>query len=305
MQAHNPFHERPHAKPAPVADKILNKINKIMNPDITSFNKWIAMEKGVDSSIYSDIIFKLTRMPMAPAVAKEHLENIIFHMRDLNDKLGRNVGIHVSVCDYFSKINVLIKNPILIEESLLRTKEESAFQDELTGLFNRRYFNHELPGEIERFRRFGTSFSLLMLDLDHFKRFNDLHGYMAGDAALVAVAEVIAQSVRVYDKVVRYGGEEFAIILPQADRKKAGLVAERIRAAIEEQCIIHDGLNVGNMTVSVGVSTYPLDALDMTNLVRRADQALYVAKCRRNCVIAYFDYNRREARYTSHGRISA
>jgi len=126
-----------------------------------------------------------------------------------------------------------------------------------------------------------------MLDLDHFKRVNDQYGHMAGDAALKTVAQIITRIARSCDKAVRYGGEDFAVILPQTSRKEALAVAERIRKAMEKRSVTHDGDRAVHITLSAGVITYPVDARDRTDLVRRADQALYLAKCTRNCVVAY------------------
>jgi len=229
---------------------------------------------------------------MDPESAKKTWMSILRHAHELSGKLERNVGLPMAACDYLSTIHALVKHPVLIEENELRNKEENASRDWLTGLFNRRYFHKELLKEAERFRRFGTPFSLLMADVDHFKRFNDQHGHPAGDTALKTVAEVLTRIARVYDKTVRYGGEEFAVILPQTDRKEAIIVAERIRETMEKRSIVHDGLPLGMLTLSIGVGAYPLDALDMADLVRRADQALYLAKCRRNCVAALLDYHR-------------
>ena len=154
-------------------------------------------------------------------------------MQAINSALGRNVGLRIALYDLFVNKHHIMKQPIMLEDVLLEHKEECAFKDSLTGLYNRRYFNQEVPREIERFRRFGIPFSLLMLDLDRFKHFNDNFGHLAGDEALKTVAEVLSNSARIYDRIVRYGGEEFAIILPQASRKEALVSAERIRAAVE------------------------------------------------------------------------
>ena len=251
------------------------------------------LEKNHGKEVYADLLYKIARIQASPEEAQQIWITLLKHAQKLSRQLGRNVGIHVAACDYFSTVTAIVKHPILIEESLLKKKEESTFKDGLTGLFNRRYFTMELTREIERFRRFNTPFSLLMLDLDHFKQFNDRYGHMAGDQALKTVAEIITRLARIYDKAVRYGGEEFAVILPRADRKEALTVAERIRETMEKEPVLHGGLHRGPLTLSVGVSTYPLDALDMADLVKRADQALYMAKCKHNCVAAYSGSHRR------------
>ena len=151
---------------------------------------------------------------------------------------------------------------------------------------------------MERFRRFGHPFTLLMLDLDHFKDFNDTYGHSAGDQALRDIAQILGETARLLDSVVRYGGEEFAVILPQTTREEAVGVAERIRQAVQRHSINFAGQQLPAITVSIGLACFPNDALDMASLVQRADQALYQAKVTRNCVRPFSDHQRTHTRYT-------
>lgn len=269
--------------------------------------KWSTLEKQFGIVVYQEVIYKLTRLRFPAEDAKGYWHDSINNLQTLNASLGRDVGIRVALFDYLSNINQFLKNPIMLEEREVEQNEESAYKDTLTGLYNRRIFNQEIPREVERFRRFGIPFSLLMLDLDHFKKFNDSYGHPAGDEALKAVAKALLLSARTYDRVIRYGGEEFAVILPQTGRRDAAYVAERIRSAIEWQPIDCEGRSLGNITASVGIATCPVDALDMVGLVQRADQALYVAKRQRNAVVAFCDYNTASTRaaYPKSGRGSA
>jgi diguanylate cyclase (GGDEF)-like protein len=253
----------------------------------------VKLEKKYGNEVYSKIIYQLTRIQVPPRIAQQHLINVISHMQALSKAVGRDIGFCVACYDYFINVIKYIKNPVLIEEWQLKEKENSADKDELTGLFNRRYFNQQMHQESEKFRRFGSPFSLLMIDIDHFKRFNDTNGHQAGDEVLKIVADVLTRIGRAYDKVTRYGGEEFAVILPLTTRKDAANVAERLRTAIEKQRILFAGKDLGHVTVSIGIATCPIDSLDKTMLVQRADQALYVAKRTRNAVVAYCEYNRR------------
>ena len=144
-----------------------------------------------------------------------------------------------------------------------------AVKDGLTGLFNRRYFNELINTEVNRVLRTPASISLLMLDIDNFKNYNDTQGHQAGDELLKGVAKVFKDSVRVVDMVCRYGGEEFVIILPQTDKGGARIIAERIRVQV--------GLYF-QTTVSIGIATFPEDAKEIENLIEKADSALYQAK---------------------------
>ena len=151
--------------------------------------------------------------------------------------------------------------------------------DEKTGLHNFREFRRKLREEWFRAERYGTPLSLVMLDIDDFKKFNDTYGHQAGDRALQEFATLVAGGARVTDTAARYGGEEFAVILPHTDSEMAARVAERIRAAVEDVLFAGEhGLN--RITVSVGVATYPTSAGGDTvdALVRVADEALFQAK---------------------------
>jgi diguanylate cyclase (GGDEF)-like protein len=158
---------------------------------------------------------------------------------------------------------------------LLSTSEDKdylvdlAIKDGLTGLFNRRYFNELINVELKRMARSATSLSLLMLDIDNFKNYNDTKGHQAGDELLKGVAKTVRGSVRAVDMVCRYGGEEFVAILPQTEKSSAQIIAERIRVQV--------GLYFPT-TVSIGISTYPDDAREVEPLLKKADNALYQAK---------------------------
>ena len=158
---------------------------------------------------------------------------------------------------------------------------ELAMVDGLTGLFMRRYFDARIEEEIERSKRYKTPFSVVMIDVDDFKRLNDDHGHLIGDRVLRSIASCIKQQMRGVDTAARYGGEEIAIILPRTEMVVAYNVGERIRAAIAELRITTDSEppKVLSVTASFGIASYPESkANDGEDLVRRADRALYRAK---------------------------
>ncbi|MEB3196410.1 MAG: diguanylate cyclase, partial [Candidatus Sericytochromatia bacterium] len=151
--------------------------------------------------------------------------------------------------------------------------------DHLTGLYVRSLFLRRTDEEIRRTRRFGGRFSLLVLDIDHFKKFNDSHGHQTGDAVLRLVAKTVREAVRVgLDVPCRYGGEEMVILLPETDTAGAIVSAERIRRQIELATLPGPDGSPLRVTVSVGVATFPAMAETATELFERADQALYVSK---------------------------
>ena len=158
---------------------------------------------------------------------------------------------------------------------------ELAMVDGLTGLFMRRYFDARIEEEIERSKRYGTPFSVVMMDVDDFKKLNDEHGHVIGDRVLRAIANVVKAQMRGVDTAARYGGEEIALILPRTDMLSAYNVGERIRAAIFEQRVTTDSEppRVLGVTASFGIAAYPESkAASGEDLVRRADRALYRAK---------------------------
>jgi diguanylate cyclase (GGDEF)-like protein len=168
---------------------------------------------------------------------------------------------------------------------------EMAMVDGLTGLFVRRYFDARIEEEVERARRYGNGFSVVMVDVDDFKQLNDTHGHQAGDRVLRAVAAIIKGNMRGVDTAARYGGEEIALILPRTEMVSAYNQAERIRAAIAELRVAIEGEEVLAVTASFGIAAFPESgARSAEDLVKRADRALYRAKrTGKNRVELYWD----------------
>jgi diguanylate cyclase (GGDEF)-like protein len=163
-----------------------------------------------------------------------------------------------------------------------------AVTDGLTGLYNHRHFHERLTLEVERSQRSGLPLSLLMLDVDNFKHFNDTFGHPAGDEVLRQLARVLTDTRRANDVVARYGGEEFAVILVDTAQFTAAKVAERVRERVAAHDFSDAAQKAGKNSVSVGVATFPEDGTDADGLVRAADTALYAAKrAGRNRVVLY------------------
>jgi len=159
-----------------------------------------------------------------------------------------------------------------------REYQLTATIDELTGLYNRRWLSNMLDRQMRRSQYSSDPLTILVIDVDHFKKFNDTHGHLAGDQVLRQVARTMINSVRPTDLVTRYGGEEFVVILPNTDRSGALVVAERLRremAAIS--MTTKEGVVLSRVTVSIGLAQM-LKQEEMDELIRRADEALYLAK---------------------------
>jgi diguanylate cyclase (GGDEF)-like protein len=153
-----------------------------------------------------------------------------------------------------------------------------SIRDSLTELFNHRHSLEVLEREFQRVGRYEGGLSLLMIDLDHFKKVNDAHGHPVGDAVLREVADLCRETLRAVDSLGRYGGEEFIAILPHTRREEALATAERLRRAVADHLFRVAGQEL-RLTVSIGVATFPADRVDSpASLVREADQALYRAK---------------------------
>ena len=156
--------------------------------------------------------------------------------------------------------------------------QEQAISDPLTGLYNRRYLNEFLPRELARSGRSAMPVAVMLIDLDHFKRVNDSSGHEAGDIVLTAVGNLLRGNVRGSDIACRYGGEEFALILPETSADAATRRAEDIRLAISTLNLTHARRPLGKVTASFGIAVYPYHAQDTDDLLRVADMALYAAK---------------------------
>jgi diguanylate cyclase (GGDEF)-like protein len=177
------------------------------------------------------------------------------------------------LCTLGNQISIAVNNAKLYDEA-----RNFSLRDHLTGLANRRFLNMQLEKSVKAARRYREKLSVIMLDIDHFKQFNDTYGHVQGDRLLVKIAGILMEEMRSSDYVFRYGGEEFLVILSQTDLMTACDAAERLRTSVESSTAV---------TISLGVSTYRETMQDDEDLIRTADTALYQAKQRgRNRVVA-------------------
>ncbi|NTW83769.1 MAG: GGDEF domain-containing protein [Chlorobiaceae bacterium] len=188
-----------------------------------------------------------------------------------------------SIMDFFAEIEA--KNKKL---------DEINIRDEKTNLFNYRHFKEHLITEIERAKLTGSRVSLAMIDIDHFKLYNDKNGHVAGDQVLKRIADLIGSQCRVSDIPARFGGEEFAVLFPRTDSDTASEIAERLRRAICAEPFENEAHQpAGQLTVSAGIATFPDDGSEWRPLVNNADRALYTAKSAgRNTVVTFASLNR-------------
>jgi diguanylate cyclase (GGDEF)-like protein len=181
-------------------------------------------------------------------------------------------------------VSISLENAIAFQ----RTRELTN-RDELTNLYNRRYFFERFDKEVERAKRYERTLSVMMIDIDHFKNYNDSFGHLKGDELLIQLSRLLEKNMRKADVIARYGGEEFLVMLPETDREAARVVAEKIRKVVEQHNFHHDRgeLGPGSITITIGISSMPEDAEDALELLDRADKALYFGKAQgRNRVCA-------------------
>lgn len=192
---------------------------------------------------------------------------------------------------FIQTVGTIYENMLLYHRLLeiYKIREVQAVTDELTGLYNYRYLMRELQREINRTQRFGRPFSIIMFDIDHFKNYNDINGHPRGDALLKKMAKLIEEHTRKTDTIARYGGEEFFMIMPGLEKNEAASIAQKMQLLIENERFYNqkDQPNK-NLTISMGVASFPQDGKDLKTLVENVDKALYRAKKEgRNRVVLY------------------
>ncbi len=266
----------------------------------------LARERGrKPDTFYSDLIYTLANIRYPDDEARLVWVDLLAHKAEMSSLLGRNVGVRVAALDFFrNKIGSLRNVKIVDSDDYIQTAKLAVI-DGLTGVYNHRYFQDRLARSLDRASRDRVPVSLLMMDIDRFKRYNDRFGHMAGDVALREVASAL-RNAGPYKKervLARYGGEEFATILYGAARAEALEEAERLRGEVEALSALRQAQDrpalssskgatgpdvtpakpagsprAGRLTISVGVATYPEDASDRDGLIDWADLSLYLAK---------------------------
>jgi len=210
---------------------------------------------------------------------------------DLEHRIELRDGLEINnLVDAFNKMTEKLRSSYadLEKKVEMRTKElnetnlklkELSVTDGLTGAYNHRFFYKKLGEEVGRASRYRRPFSIIMSDVDYFKRYNDTNGHMAGDAVLKGIVFCLQKGLRKEDTLARYGGEEFSIILPETAKAEALMAAERLRGFVESEPFHNAGAQPsGHVTISLGVASYPDDAQDPSGLIAAADRALYSAK---------------------------
>ncbi|HEY3412861.1 MAG TPA: sensor domain-containing diguanylate cyclase [Armatimonadota bacterium] len=241
----------------------------------------VVADTSITATRYSEIDPPAKSILLVPLLGVERLVGLLYFGSHRPDAFTSHA---VDRAEEFSNSVVFPVQRALLEEDLRRL----AFTDAQTSLFNHRHFQDQLDEEVSRAQRYGRAVSLILMDIDDFKVFNDTFGHPAGDRLLADLAHTLKADLRTVDIAARYGGEEFVVICPETQRDQAMILAERLCATIADERFHVDGGESQPVTVSIGVASYPQDARNKTELVDAADHALYEAKRRgKNCVVPF------------------
>lgn len=290
-------------------DKILRELNLLLEKNqsdlVGASNK---LREELSTLTYLALGMAGVFVPLLALITLAIYRSTVVPIREIRDRLGSvSVDDPAAINQMIADMRQFCQSRPLNDEITLLVRKITEFgtainekneelsrliiTDEKTQLFNFRYFKSQLHQEMVRARRFGEPFSLIMVDVDKFKHYNDTNGHLLGDEVLKKVARLIRHECRETDVPARFGGEEFAVLLPRTDKEEAKAVAERIRKAIEDEVFINQEKQPGgNLTASLGIATFPTDANSEEELVSAADIALYEAKARgRNRSLHYAD----------------
>jgi diguanylate cyclase (GGDEF)-like protein len=222
---------------------------------------------------FSDLLYAITHQYFPPEVAEDLWTEVLRHKHGLSKALRRNVRIAVAALDYLSNITGNMESTTLVGEAYVEEIVGLSLRDGLTGLFNHTYFYQMIDLEVKRYRRYGARVSLVLIDIDDFKEVNDTYGHREGDRILAAMGRTLMRVARDSDICCRYGGEEFAVILPLTNVHEVGVIANRLKMELVERLP-----GSRTVTVSMGVASCGKETATYQDLVKKADAALYKAK---------------------------
>lgn len=239
------------------------------------------------------IIFQvLTSLELPVAKAFEYWHRVLEHRKSLIAALNRKVDLLPALCDFLALSPDKFTRPKIVEENDFARVIEGTTHDGLTSLYNRPYFDQVFEQHISLAKRYNTDLSVLFIDVDDFKEVNDTYGHRIGDATLQSIARVIKKQKRESDIAARYGGEEFVLLMPHSESMHAFILAERIRKQIEKMKL-DAGSETYKITISGGLASFPSDADNSGDILKKADSALYLAKGAGKNTISFFKEEKR------------
>ncbi|MCX7883111.1 MAG: GGDEF domain-containing protein [Brevinematales bacterium] len=241
----------------------------------------LAMEQNFPhftrAEVYQRIFYLLGKVQLLPSEIPVEWNAFLTYHQQLMRQLGRPVSIQVAFLDYFYERKNYYHDPMVIERSIYNYTKNQTFIDSLTGLYNYRFLRDFLQKETQRANRHGEMFSVILIDIDDFKSINDKFGHLAGDMVLQHTAKMMLDVLRQEDVAIRYGGDEFMIVLPETDLEGAKRCADRVLALMKESSLfIHD--TPLHVSYSMGLATFGYHSKEALLLLELADRALYEAK---------------------------
>lgn len=249
---------------------------------------------------FSKLLELFIKISFGKDEANGHWENILNNLEFIKKHLNREIGLRVAIVDYFINHTEIMREPIVVEMRLFKENEKLALVDSLTGLFNKRFYDITIKKEYKKALRFNQIFSLVLLDLDDFKKINDTRGHLFGDEVLANFGNFLSTSSREEDIICRFGGEEFIMILPETTGDGALVYAERIRRKLKQDTFF----NKHKITFSGGISTFPYNGRDLKELFKSVDKSLYAAKyAGKDCIIKLTGDKRRYKRFNKSWKI--
>jgi diguanylate cyclase (GGDEF)-like protein len=224
---------------------------------------------------------------------------LVNHKQRLEKNLGRDIGCKVAALDYFQNIVSMLQNPKIIEGDVFDKLISKTREDFKTGCYNIQYFREIFESESKRSLRYKTSMSVILLDIDDFKKINDTYGHTAADLVLNDFVNIINSNLRTEDVLARFGGDEFIILLPQINGSGAVLTADRLKKKLVEYFNDKkfDGTKI-EVSFSGGIGVFPQDADNYEDIIKCADNALYSAKRNGKNMVLYLNESKN---YSEHG----
>ncbi len=224
--------------------------------------------------VYSDLIYSLSYKRFAAKKAVDFWSEIIEHKKNLSKILKRNPGVVVATLDYLQNIYGSIEQPVVIPEKKIDDILNIAVKDSLTDLFDKTVFEFTLNYEVLQHKRRNSTFAMMIIDIDDFKKVNDHYGHQKGDYVLKIVASLIKKNTRETDTISRYGGDEFAVLLPETSSEGAAKIGNRLLRDVKET------LKDFSITISIGVSDSGVDdkTISTSMIIEKTDSALYISK---------------------------
>lgn len=255
-----------------------------------------ALIKDHGDQVCPIIFHTLANVDLPINTATKYWLDVLNHRTQLIHQLNRKVTLITAMGDYLQSYTRYLSQPCLVDAGNFERVVSGITHDNLTGLYNRPYFDETYEQQVSLAKRYHTDLSVLFLDIDDFKDVNDSMGHFAGDFALQEVARIISGCKRESDIAARYGGEEFILLMPHTSSTDACILAERIRREIERTELVFKGTPL-KLTISGGMASYPLNSRDPKDLLFMADSAVYLAKgSGKNTVCQFRDEQRRHLR---------